>query len=312
MGNLIEMELHHYFLPLYTNILTIRRIFSKINSRLVISSSDIDDYVKQFCEQEKLDFRDPATIPPEKDRGTDPTKTFRQGVAGVTDVATGLPSLAGLIPAAAGAGYEAAYTQLEEGEIKGKNVQAGAAFGAAFGVLAGLGIMVRTSKNAPKPKNKASKDDTELTAIAEEVIPEKEQVKIKKVVTEINNKKESIHPAIQEGRDYRSVDLGTIEGRAIAKELGWDKKGGELAGFRGIRTFDSVDGIPYKFVDLMGYVKEKTNSKSKFNTADPPDFHKTVQVKDMYLDIVKLKNIGFKPKYNIWDGLDILMDNLRE
>jgi len=56
MGNLIEMELHHYFLPLYTNILTIRRIFSKINSRLVVSSSDIDDYVKQFCEQEKLDF----------------------------------------------------------------------------------------------------------------------------------------------------------------------------------------------------------------------------------------------------------------
>jgi len=72
------------------------------------------------------------------------------------------------------------------------------------------------------------------------------------------------------------------------------------------------NGIPYKFVDLMGYVKEKTNSKSKFNTVEPPDFHKTVQVKDMYLDVVKLKNIGFKPKYNIWDGLDILMDNLRE
>ena len=63
-----------------------------------------------MAEQEKLDFRDPATIPPEKDRGTDPTKTFRQGVAGVTDVATGLPSLAALIPAAAGAGYEAATT----------------------------------------------------------------------------------------------------------------------------------------------------------------------------------------------------------
>ena len=63
-----------------------------------------------MADQEELDFRDPATIPPEKSRGTDLTKTFRQGVAGVTDVATGIPSLAGLIPAAAGAGYEAATT----------------------------------------------------------------------------------------------------------------------------------------------------------------------------------------------------------
>ena len=65
-----------------------------------------------------LDFRDPATIPKEekpaapkeKGRGTDLSVTARQGIAGVTDVATGMPSLAGLIPAAIGASYEAATT----------------------------------------------------------------------------------------------------------------------------------------------------------------------------------------------------------
>lgn len=56
IGNLIEMELHHYFLPIYTNILIVKHIFSKINFRLVISSSNIDNYIKQSCEQEKIDF----------------------------------------------------------------------------------------------------------------------------------------------------------------------------------------------------------------------------------------------------------------
>ena len=63
-------------------------------------------------------------------------------------------------------------------------------------------------------------------------------------------------------------------------------------------------GIPYKFGEIMSYVKVKTNSSSTFNSIDPPKFHKTVQVKDMYLDVTKLKNLGFEQTKNFWYQID--------
>jgi|TARA_Y100000310_G_scaffold308073_1_gene350807 nucleoside-diphosphate-sugar epimerase len=71
-------------------------------------------------------------------------------------------------------------------------------------------------------------------------------------------------------------------------------------------------GNPYKFKDIMLYAKKALNSKGALNSCEPPSFHKTVQVRDMYLDVTKLKNIGFKPKYTIWEGLDMLINSLRE
>tara|TARA_Y100000034_G_scaffold29198_1_gene35167 strand:+ start:930 stop:1787 length:858 start_codon:yes stop_codon:yes gene_type:complete len=71
-------------------------------------------------------------------------------------------------------------------------------------------------------------------------------------------------------------------------------------------------GNPYKFIDIMSYVKDKTGSKSAFISVDPPEFHKVVQVQDMYLNVDKLKNLGFKPRYNIWDGLDVLINSTKE
>ena len=71
-------------------------------------------------------------------------------------------------------------------------------------------------------------------------------------------------------------------------------------------------GKPHKFIDMMEYVKDKTNSKSAFRSVDPPRFHKIVQVKDMYLDVTKLKNLGFEPRYDIKDGLDLIIKDLRE
>ena len=62
----------------------------------------------------------------------------------------------------------------------------------------------------------------------------------------------------------------------------------------------------------MNYVKEKTNSQSKFTSIEAPDFHKVVQIKNMYLDTTKLNNLGFEQYYSIWDGLDMLINNTRE
>jgi nucleoside-diphosphate-sugar epimerase len=66
-------------------------------------------------------------------------------------------------------------------------------------------------------------------------------------------------------------------------------------------------GNPYKFRDLIGYVCLKTNYKGKINSVEATDFHKLVQVKDFYLDTVKLKSLGFTPQISITEGLDQLL-----
>ena len=70
-------------------------------------------------------------------------------------------------------------------------------------------------------------------------------------------------------------------------------------------------GKPNQFLDLMEYCKEQIDSKSKLITVRPTKFHDIVQVKDMYLDTTKLKNLGFKPKVKIEDGLDKIIKEYR-
>ena len=163
---------------------------------------------------------------------------------GLAKMGTGVAAGAG-----AGAGYEASYTLLEEGEIKGKNVKAGAAFGAAFGVLAGLGIMARTSKDlATKAKAKAkpepSKEDTELKAVKEKVIPVKELTESQRIVNDIKETPTRLYPELVQGRDFVIVNLATPEGVAVAKKFGWFGADGKLKGFKGIQTINE-NGIPH-------------------------------------------------------------------
>jgi nucleoside-diphosphate-sugar epimerase len=57
----------------------------------------------------------------------------------------------------------------------------------------------------------------------------------------------------------------------------------------------------------LDYVKDKVNSTSKFGTMEIPQFHKTVQTKNMILDTSKLKTLGYTPKYNLFQTLDTLI-----
>lgn len=66
-------------------------------------------------------------------------------------------------------------------------------------------------------------------------------------------------------------------------------------------------GTPYKFIDLMNYVKQQTNSTSNFITIEPTDFHKLVQVKDMYLNVDKLNNLDYNQTIDIYTGLKQLL-----
>lgn len=56
-------------------------------------------------------------------------------------------------------------------------------------------------------------------------------------------------------------------------------------------------GLPIKFIDVILEAKEIFNSTSKIEYIDTPAFHKTVQVKDAWLDISKLQSLGFEIKY---------------
>ena len=69
-------------------------------------------------------------------------------------------------------------------------------------------------------------------------------------------------------------------------------------------------GVPTKFIDVMNYVKTKTNSLSKFNFIDPPPFHKVVQVQDMYLETSFLKSLGFNQSISMYEGVDKLINTI--
>ncbi len=66
-------------------------------------------------------------------------------------------------------------------------------------------------------------------------------------------------------------------------------------------------GYPWKFKFIMDYIARKVCYTGTMNTIEPSEFHKIVQVKDFYLDITKLNNLGFKNKISIFDGLDKLL-----
>ena len=69
-------------------------------------------------------------------------------------------------------------------------------------------------------------------------------------------------------------------------------------------------GRPHRFKDIMKYAKEKLDSKARLVPVEPPDFHKVAQVKDMYLDVTKLKDLGFIEEYNIEKGIDRIVENI--
>lgn len=57
----------------------------------------------------------------------------------------------------------------------------------------------------------------------------------------------------------------------------------------------------------LEYVRTRLNSTSKFNSIEIVDFHKKVQTKNMVLDISKIQQLGYVPKYNTEQMLDRLL-----
>ncbi len=65
-------------------------------------------------------------------------------------------------------------------------------------------------------------------------------------------------------------------------------------------------GREHYFVGLITYAKQALNSKSEIINIAPSDFHKTVQVRDFYMDISKLTALGFESQISIQEGIEEL------
>lgn len=61
-------------------------------------------------------------------------------------------------------------------------------------------------------------------------------------------------------------------------------------------------GEPRRIGELIRIARETMSlPESKIESIEAPEFHKTVQIKNMYLDNSKIKNLGFVKKYKIED-----------
>ena len=60
------------------------------------------------------------------------------------------------------------------------------------------------------------------------------------------------------------------------------------------------------FLDVINMAKNIIGSSSKITSIPTPEFHKLVQIKDFYMDTSKLKNLGFKPKFTLEEGIKTL------
>jgi nucleoside-diphosphate-sugar epimerase len=69
------------------------------------------------------------------------------------------------------------------------------------------------------------------------------------------------------------------------------------------------NGVPIAIRDAIEYAIKVTGSKSKLLNIEVPLFHKIVQTRDMVLDITKIKELGYIPRYNIHKIIDSLVLN---
>lgn len=76
-------------------------------------------------------------------------------------------------------------------------------------------------------------------------------------------------------------------------------------------TINSIINIsnkePVKIKQIIDYAKNKLNSKSKVISISTPEFHKIVQVQNMYLDNTRLLQLGYTPKHTVYQAIDKIL-----
>src|SRR3989344_6331538 len=76
-------------------------------------------------------------------------------------------------------------------------------------------------------------------------------------------------------------------------------------------TFLVGFGEPVFFKDLVSYIYELTDKKSKMQEVEPPFFHSVVGINNFVADISKIKKLGWKPKINYKIGIKKVVDKYK-
>jgi dTDP-glucose 4,6-dehydratase len=67
---------------------------------------------------------------------------------------------------------------------------------------------------------------------------------------------------------------------------------------------------PKTIGEIIDYAKQKLNSKSIIQSIPAPEFHRVVQIKNIWLDNKKLLSYGYIPKTNVFESVDRILKAL--
>ena len=73
-------------------------------------------------------------------------------------------------------------------------------------------------------------------------------------------------------------------------------------------TYNIGNGIPVSVNDLM-YKAQNIFGTGEIYEVEVPVFHKKVQTREFWMDISKLKALGYRQKYTLDDTLNWIMKN---
>jgi nucleoside-diphosphate-sugar epimerase len=71
------------------------------------------------------------------------------------------------------------------------------------------------------------------------------------------------------------------------------------------------NGIPYKFGELIQIAKNSSGYQKRLNSIPPSDFHKKIQVKDFYMDISKIKQLGYETTTDVCNWIPVWIEKLK-
>lgn len=104
---------------------------------------------------------------------------------------------------------------------------------------------------------------------------------------------------LKAGRDVNVYDGGNlyrdyIHVSDVAKAIKLIMETGEVD-----TTYNVGNGQPLLFKDMIEYAKELIGKEGKLVSIEIPQFHRTVQVRSMWMLSDKLKSLGYTPNYNM-------------
>ena len=104
---------------------------------------------------------------------------------------------------------------------------------------------------------------------------------------------------LKAGRDVNVYDGGNlyrdyIHVSDVARAIKLIMKTGEIN-----TTYNVGNGQPLLFKDMIEYAKELIGGEGKLVPIEIPQFHRTVQVRSMWMLSDKLKSLGYTPNYNM-------------